>query len=129
MSKRDQFIQELGAAVFADEGLMDEPWSRLAIVVKFHESSSRLEAVAFTTDDDVPVAPENDGKDGVQGILARLRKLMAEEEKSKPFVACLVRIARKSGELDLNFEYDDADRWEFDPADPADKRAKLLSKD
>lgn len=128
MSKRDQLIQNLGAAILNDEGLTAEPWEQLVITVKFFETSSRLSAVAFLKKGDAYVSPENDSDDGVQGILTKLRKTMAKEDKTKPFVACLVRVSRDSGEIDVDFEYDDATRWDFDFRDDADKLAKLKPK-
>jgi hypothetical protein len=105
---------------------MEEPWKRLALVVKFRTTSSQLQGRAILADGEYePVTTENDGEDGVLGVLAELRKVMAKEDKSRPFVACLVRIARDTGELDIDFEHKNPGRWEYDPRDRADMRAKL----
>lgn len=126
MTTRDQLIQKLGAAILNDEGLMEEPWKRLVLIVKFFETSSRLKGVAILeSGDDAPVTTENDGDDGVVSVLEQLRKVMAKEDKSGPFVACLIHIARESGELDIDFEHKDRDRWDYDARNRADMRAKL----
>lgn len=130
MTTRDQLIQKLGAAILNDEGLMEEPWKRLALIVKFFETSSRLKGVALLeSGDDVPVTTENDGNDGVASVLEQLRKLMAKEDKSKPFVACLIRVAKDGGEMDIDFEHKNRDRWDYDPRDRAEMRAKLKLND
>lgn len=126
MSKRDQLIQKLGAAISDDEGLMEEPWQQLALVVKFDKASTEVRGVAFDGDDDAPVIPEKSGEKSLQGVLGKLREVMAEEDKAKPFVACLVRVARDSGQIDIDFEYKNQERWDYDAGDSADKRAKLL---
>lgn len=126
MATRDQLIQMLGTAILNDEGLMEEPWKRLVLIVKFFETSSRLKGVAILEGgDDVPVTTENDGDDGVASVLEQLRKVMANEDKSSPFVACLIRVAKDSGEIDIDFEHKNRDRWDYDPRDRADMRAKL----
>jgi hypothetical protein len=126
MTTRDQLIQKVGAAILNDEGLMEEPWKRLVLIVKFFETSSRLKGVAILeSGDDAPVTTENDGDEGVASVLGQLRKLMAKEDKSKPFVACLIRVAKDSGEMDIDFEHKNRDRWDYDPRDRAGMRAKL----
>jgi hypothetical protein len=126
MTTRDQLIQKLGAAILNDEGLMEEPWKRLVLIVKFFETSSRLKGVAILeSGDDAPVTTENDGNEGVASVLEQLRKLMAKEDKSKPFVACLIRVAKDSGEMDIDFEHKNRDRWDYDPRDRAGMRATL----
>ena len=126
MATRDQLIQKLAAAILNDEGLMEEPWKRLVLIAKFFEASSRLEGVAIlASGDTAPVTTENDGKDGVASVLEQLRKVMANEDKSGPFTACLIRIAKDSGEIDMDFEHKNRNRWDYDPRDRADMRAKL----
>ncbi len=126
MTTRDQLIQKLGAAILNDEGLMAEPWERLVLIVKFFQASSELEGVAILeSGDTAPVATKRHGDGGVASVLGQLRKVLAKEDKSGPFVACLIRVAKDSGEIDIDFEHKNRDRWDYDPRDRADMRAKL----
>lgn len=126
MTTRDQLIQKLGAAILNDEGLMAEPWERLVLIVKFFETSSRLMGVAILEGGDAAgVATKRHGDGGVASVLGQLRKLMAKEDKSRPFVACLIRVGKDGGEMDIDFEHKNRDRWDFDPRDQVDMRAKL----
>ena len=127
MTVRDQLIEKLGAAILNDEGLMEEPsWKRLVLIVKFRKTSSRLQGVAILeSGGTAPVTTENDGDEGVVSVLQQLRKVMAKEDKSGPFVAWLIRLAKESGEMDIDFEHKNPDRWDYDPRDRADMRKKL----
>lgn len=126
MTKRDQLIQKLGAAILGDDGLMAVPWTRLVLIVKFDKASSELEGIAFLKDGDSnPVSNENDGDDSVDAVLAKLRKVMADEDKTDPWVACLIRVSKDSGEINIDFEHNDRDRWEYDPRDRAAMRKTL----
>ena len=58
-------------------------------------------------------------------MLGQLRKVMADEDTSVPFVACLIRVAKDSGEMDMDFERENLNRWDYAPRDRADMRAKL----
>lgn len=113
MSKRDELIQALGAAIQADEGLAPGDCRHLVLVFRAEGTQSSLQAVCFQADGSYgyKVAKRHD-QQGAQGVLETLRDEMAKTEK-EPWGACLVRVDGESGELDLEFEYDDPDRWDY----------------
>ncbi|MET0583174.1 MAG: hypothetical protein ABWX88_01360 [Pseudoxanthomonas sp.] len=112
MSKRDELIQKLGTAIQNDDGLQSEPWKLLVLIAKFHEGLSRLQGIGFLEDgEDVPMAATRNDKTGVLGVLAELRAEMSKVDQTDPWLSCLVKIARPSGEIDIDFEYDEVERW------------------
>lgn len=112
MSKRDELIQALGAAIQADEGLTPGECRHLVLVFSTEGTQSTMQAVCFQADGSYgyKVAKRQD-KQGAQGVLESLRDEMAKTEKA-PWGACLVRVDGESGEMDLEFEYDDPGRWD-----------------
>lgn len=109
--KRDELVGQLGRAILGDEDLQPKGWTHLVLVVRYYsETHNRVGGWCYMASDDYePVAP--DGNEVIHAFTA-LRDEMARVDQKKPWKACLLRLARATREIDIDFEYKNVERWD-----------------
>ena len=109
MSQKDDLIHRLGTLLVADAEVAPEGWQHVALVGVVDAEQARLTGFSYDANGEhEPAAPRNFE---TLEVLRRLRSAMAESDGKAPWKSCLVRIARDSGKIGVDFEYDDAARW------------------
>ena len=118
---RDALIHELGAVVTRDAALAKAGWSHLVLVSCIEDGTPDLTGFCYLPGQKpVPVSPRDYS---VFDVLQGLRDAMAEHDGKNPWLACLVRIDKASGKIDVDFEYADASRWSVTPSN-VEQRAR-----
>ena len=110
-AEADQLIQEIGKIIVTSEKYQDE-WTSLAIVGNFKNGRRNQYGYVYTSD--------GDWEGRTSGIptlklMKRLNEVMAEAT-GKRWHRCLVQIKRADMDMNIQFEYDDPDRWSVSPA-------------
>jgi len=109
MSAKDELIHELGALLVADDEVAATGWQHLALVGVVDAEQARMNGFCYdAAGADEPAAPRNFE---TLAVLRRLRDEMAKADGKAPWKSCLLRIARSTGKISVDFEYDNAARW------------------
>lgn len=114
MSAKDELIHQLGALLVADPEVATGAWQHLALVGVVDAEQARMNGFCYdAAGDDEPAAPRNFE---TLAVMRKLRDAMAQADGKAPWKSCLVRIARSSGKISVDFEYADAFRWAINKA-------------
>jgi hypothetical protein len=106
---REQLIHETGKTLVEDIGSRKPSWAQLVLVATIEDDSTETSGFVYFEDGKYePVSPRGFA---TSDLLEQLRKAMAKADRKAPWRACLIKIDRASGEVDIQFEYDQADRW------------------
>jgi hypothetical protein len=123
MSLKDDLIHRLGALLVGDDEVAAEGWQHLALVGVVDTEQSRMTGFSYDgRGEHEPAAPRNFE---TLEVLRQLRSAMADSDGKSPWKSCLVRIARDSGKIAVDFEYDDAARWAITRANAAQRAVEL----
>ena len=109
----DELVQEIGSLVLGDQELSSWQASNVVLVAQIGSNSSQVNGFAYQeTGRAVPTSPDD------FNILKKLKELRAA--MSLPgkvdWLACVVRINMRAGTIDIDFEYDEPDKWLITPA-------------
>ena len=113
----DQLIQEIGASIVTHEEYR-EGWDSLAVVGSFKDGERRQYGYVYL---DNGKFKNNSWEARIPGgfatlkLMKRLNDEMAEAT-GKRWHRCLVQIKRADMDMNIQFEYDDPDRWSVSPA-------------
>ena len=120
---KNKLIHDIGSKLIKDISPRRK-WDHLVLACRIEQDEPQMNGFAFTKDGKhVPVAPTDFD---IPDLLLELRNSMAASDKKAPWLACLIRIERDSGEIDFEFEYDKAERWVITPGN-VEQRALELS--
>ncbi len=123
MSVKDELIHRLGSLLVGDPEVAAPNWAHLALVGVVDEQQSRMNGFSYDErGEDEPAAPRNFD---TLAVMRQLRDAMAREDGKAPWKSCLVRIARASGKISVDFEYDDAGRWAIGKANLRQRAAEF----
>jgi hypothetical protein len=121
---KNELIHKIGESLVHDIGPRRKNWAHLVLVGTVEKDTSGMKGFAYDkSGDHEAVSPR--GSEALD-LLEQLRDAMSKSDRKPPWRTALIRVARDTGEITFDFEYDDADRWAFDFKN-ADKRAKELS--
>lgn len=123
MSRKDDLIHRLGSLLVGDPEVAADEWQYLALVAVVDAEQSRMTGFCYdAAGEHEPAAPRNAE---TLEVLRQLRSAMAESDGKSPWKSCLVRIARSSGKIDIDFEYEDAGRWAITRANLQQRAAEF----
>ena len=107
----DQLIHDIGSLIVTSEKYQDD-WESLSIVGSFRDGERSQYGYVYTSDGDW------EGRTGGIPTLKLMKRLNDEmaEATGKRWYRCLVQIKRADMDMNIQFEYDDPDRWSVSPA-------------
>lgn len=108
--RASDLLQDIGAAIVEDPALEDKEWDAIALVFQF-DGMSRLYGYSYRDETSEPFSPEDDV---LFDLFLELQEVMAEGEDCA-WKACLYKITKPDMDLDVDFEYEDGDRWRVTP--------------
>jgi hypothetical protein len=122
---KEKLIHEIGSKIIEDIGSRKKNWTHLVLVGTV-KRTGEPEMTGFAYFGDGKHAPAAPRDFDILELLDELREAMAVSDKTSPWLTSLIRIERETGEITIDFEYDDADRWEID-LENTDQRARELA--
>ncbi len=106
-SKCNQLIMEIGSLILISDDFSDRSWSGIAVVANCAEGCQEMTGYSY--------APDRSPKPAVPEVsVLRKLKLLREEmgkEKGQYWHQCLIHITKPDMKINIQFEYDDPDRW------------------
>lgn len=106
---KDALVQRLGELLLRDPEVVREGWAAVVLVVTVAPASP--DVCGFCYDGEgacTTIAPSAfDTPDAIR----ELHVTMAAEAGASPWCSCLIRLARDTRRLALEFEYSDPARW------------------
>ena len=107
----DRLVQEIGALIVTNDRYQDD-WQSLAIVGSFRDGERSQYGYVYTADG------EWEGRTSGIPTLKLMKRLNDEmaDATGKRWLRCLVQIKRADMSMNVQFEYDDPDRWSVSPA-------------
>lgn len=120
--KADALLQDVAHALLGDPAFKDRTWDSLASVTRIRDQLISTFAYRFEGEEAREVTLDEDTD--LEMLLLDLRQTMGDKPDG-PWKSCLIRIARPDMEIDIDFEYDDMDRWKVTPENKAKKLAML----
>jgi hypothetical protein len=109
---REELILKLGTQIAGDAALALDGWQHLVLASRIEGGTPDLAGFCYRDGRSTPVSPRDFG---IFDTLEQLRDAMAAADGKDPWSACLIRIDRASGKVNLDFEYHDAERWAVTP--------------
>jgi hypothetical protein len=113
-AEADRLVTDAGALIFRDPRYAEHDWQSLAVVYNFTDGRQNQYGYVFLTDGSWSAALPKDRDDAILDMMLALQATMAET--GKKWHRALVQITR-DGQLNVQFEYDDPDRWTIRPND------------
>lgn len=107
----NDLVLELGRVIVGDPAYAD-PWDALSLVIQLDQRKRMFGFVYLGNGDWEAQTP--DSFDALK-LADRLRETMRHQHGSQ-WKACLVQIHRADLRVLIDFEFDDADRWQVTPA-------------
>jgi hypothetical protein len=108
----DRVLHELGQLVIADEEFAGKDWQGIALVIQV-EPRKRLFGYRYKADG----GWEGATPAGRPAILKARELADAMKVEGKDgWKTCLVQISRPGPSIEIDFEYDDPNRWDVTPA-------------
>ena len=111
---RETLLHRLAEMIAGDSELLLDGWTHLVLTSRIEDSMLNMNGFCYTADGAaVPVSPRDFS---IFDVLQELRDAMAKADGKTPWIAALLRIERKTGKLNADFEYEHLDRWAITPA-------------
>jgi hypothetical protein len=103
----NDMILEIGSMILNDVNYADHDWNALALVGNFSYGQRRINGYQYFRDSSfVAEIPKCD----VTYQLKQLREAM-KSESGKEWHQCLIHITKPEMKINIQFEYDDPERW------------------
>lgn len=112
---KDALIVEIGKKLSRSVGAQHKDWVHLALVT--HVDASSASTTGFAYDKNGKHKPFVPRDFDIGDDLEKLQEVMAMASNGERWCACLMRLDRSTGEIDFDFEYENADRWSDDMTD------------
>lgn len=110
-AKADELVQEVGGLLLDDPAFADHVWDGLAAVMSFGKARTSVYAYRFHGEAE-PVFLEVEHE--LYDLLVKLREEMTKGRR--PWQSCLIQITQPDLGIEIDFDYDDPDRWKITPA-------------
>lgn len=107
---KDDLLHRIAGMLVDDPEVVSGDWTHVALVVTIAQTHANVTGFCYARDGAFePAAPANfDTLD----VLRELRAAMAVDDATgRAWKTCLLRIARATRKIDVQFEYDDEARW------------------
>jgi len=108
-------VVELGKLVATHEAYEGLAWDGISLVGDFAGGQRSMFGYVYLSDGDWEAKLPRDRSRSVMKGLRRLYETM-EEKNGKPWQQCLLQINRQSMKVNIQFEYDNPQRWSVTPA-------------
>lgn len=109
---KDALVHEIGRLIAEDDRANTRPWQAYALIVAYDDNMRRFNGFAY--DGDGGYAAATPTPEPLGDALDALREATRVDGKA-PWQACVVRLVRDTRRITLEFEYDDAARWDITP--------------
>lgn len=105
--KCDELILEIGSLIVKSKAYAKYEWQGIAAVGNFSHGQQRMNGYVYLDDGDFEA--ETPGFE----TLRKVRELRQEMEKetNKAWNQCLIHVTKPDFKINIQFEYDDPDRW------------------
>ena len=121
----DQLINEIGQLILRCQKVDENDWDSLSVV--FDLTDGRISNSGFLYDSKSikPMTARIDGE--VMTIANKIREFQSAVEKKfgYKFKQLLVQMERESGQIKIDFEFDDPNRWNMGPTNYIKMREAL----
>ncbi len=125
MPSPDEMIIEVGTAIVQDaEYRSDMSWETIAVVYNFLNGRQNSYGYIFRADGSWKASLPQDEDDAILDKMLALQAAM-ERDTGKKWIKALVHITRADQGLNIQFEYDDPDKWVINPGDLENSVAAL----
>ena len=109
----DALAHEIAGIVAQSETRASEDWTSISVVAIVDEATVQVSSYRY--DAQGQAAPGDPGDLSVNRKFRELHRSM-HQPTGRQWKAALMQIRRETGEVTLDFEYDDALRWKVTPA-------------
>ena len=110
----NDLVHQAATLLASDSALQQVAWTGVSLIFRTEPGSDSLSGYLYEADSWSAFFPET-AEEELTETLHALRRSSASPGHA-PWHACLLRIRRADRKVLLDFEYDDADRWEAGPA-------------
>ncbi|ABC31731.1 conserved hypothetical protein [Hahella chejuensis KCTC 2396] len=108
-SLSNELVMEIGSIMLGSEEYEKYEWAGIALVGNFSHGQQRMNGYVYLVDGDYQAAIPS--VDALRKIKV-LRDEMAKAE-GREWHQCLIHITRPDYKINIQFEYDDPDRWKL----------------
>ena len=105
--RANAMIQEIGGEIIRDPGVAEHDWDSLAVVAWEEGPLSNCFGYRYLGDEIAAIEFETEG---LLDLFMELRGAMAEGEP-RPWLTCLYTIKKPNFEIEVDYDYDNRDRW------------------
>jgi len=111
---RNELIARIGRLLVADPAVSDGEWDGYALVVRYADGpvARRLSGFRYTDGGGHQAATPRDPAIGE--AFDELRHATRVHDRA-PWNACVLRVRRDTGKLQVTFEYDHPEQWDITP--------------
>jgi hypothetical protein len=108
----DELVHDIAGMVAQSETRASDDWESISVVAIVDEASVQVSSYRY--DAQGRATPGDPGDLSVNRKFRELHALM-RQPTGRQWKSALMQIRRKSGEVTIDFEYDDASRWKVTP--------------
>ena len=124
MKSRDDLVKEIASLIVNNPRYVDEEWDSLSVTVCFDPPSIWTGGIMYLGEEYKSGPPR-----GVEleKKMSEFRNLMTEEDGHE-WIVCLIKVSAMTHSIDIDFEYEDVERWKLTPTlDKDELRAYAMS--
>ena len=107
-STADDLILEIGSLVVNDRRY-DDRWKGLALVGNFSDGQERMNGYQYFADGEFEAGVPKGAGDIIDKLLELRREM--KKDKNEEWQQCLIHITKPDYKINIQFEYDDPNRW------------------
>ncbi|MFM2481387.1 hypothetical protein [Celerinatantimonas sp. YJH-8] len=121
----NQTIIEIGQSVLLCQDVIENDWDLLAVVFDVAEGHTANSGFLYKGDDVEPIAACIE--DDMQRLDHQIELLREEiyQQTGYKFKQLLVQMKKETGQIKIQFEFDDPQRWSFSPKNLATIKEEL----
>ena len=108
---KDEVVQQLGQTIVTDPEYGKFDWQGVALMVTRKPTERRMTGYLYLADGTFSATrPGNNRK--IKDLAGLLQQVM-EDETGARWLKCLIHVWKPGPEIDIQFEYDDPERWKI----------------
>lgn len=113
---RNELITRIGQLLVADPAVSDGQWDGYALVVRYGDGAvaRRLSGFRYTDGEGDGYQAATPRDPAIGEAFDALRQATRVHDKA-PWDACVLRVRRDTGKLQVEFEYDEPEQWDITP--------------
>lgn len=129
LAESTRLINEIGTGMVHDPAYLALPWDAIALVVEVADGGATVSQHGYAYLDDGTIAAEVPEGETLTDLFRDLNREMVAASGKRPWKAALVQIVRATGKMGVEYEYDDASRWQVTPSNWETMREQLRPAD